>query len=110
MIEASIERAFRNALIISQRGGSTPRQGPCGFFKHCGPVKETGGICPVCAALRVKMTVVQGDVEDTLCDLLEIPPAWLVSFLQGWDGDSVQGTTHPSAYKMGKRLWKKMGE
>lgn len=117
----SAERAIRNALVKAQRAGKEPARGPCGVFAGCGAtfdpqgnvqrLPRTGIICPMCAVLLARdVSEGERDPEAKLAEILDAPPEWIVSFLQGWDDDERPDDGVIRAWQIGKKLWRIFNE
>lgn len=116
LLEHGIERAIRNALVRAQRDGRTIVRDACGTYDQCGGAFDSQGVpyklpktsrcCPLCAVLLVKdISLIEKDPEAKMAEIFDVTSDWIVSFLQGWDGDEPTNATL-SAWKIGKRLWK----
>jgi len=126
---ASVTRKIRNALIKAEREGKIAFAGPCGTYAACGAyftnytqvqgelfggltatttskLPQTSKCCPLCAFLLGKeVSKVEADLEGKVAELLEIEVADVVSFLQGFDGDT--GEPQTAWFRAGRRLAKK---
>lgn len=113
MTEAGLTRVIRNSLVRASKKHQLIR-GSCGLYKICGSrwngtawvFDRKSGIEPMCAFLADK-GVEQSDAADpegAMADLLEVPRDWVISFLQGWDGDASARAQVPKAFRLGKRL------
>ena len=86
-----------------------------GVFTHGVPahLPKTSRICPVCALLLGEKvpTSAPGNkllLEDRAAAYLDVTRDWVISLLQGFDGDELSNEGR-TAYRIGQKLWKEFG-
>jgi hypothetical protein len=126
LTEKSAARVLRNAFHKK-----TIVRGPCGTYDACGafftdytPTQGEfyGGLtatrvqrlpksdkrCPLCAFLESRsITLAESDPEGKMAEILGVEREWVISFLQGFDGDDEEKN---HAYRIGRRIAKKVVE
>jgi hypothetical protein len=105
--EQAAEKFLRSALRATRKLGFLLTQSGCGAMKECRtPPKVGRGRCALCALLLdQRESVATKELEATAADLLGVHYDWIMSFLQGWDGDDGCTNGYTRAYVLGKKLW-----
>ena len=107
LLEDAAFGLMANGLVAARNSGKTIVRDNCGCTAKR-PSEHSDRRCAVCAVLEFRdLKPSNYDVEVAGAKLLGVPEEWITDAIRGWDGDSATGLTYPTAYKIGKKLWRK---
>ena len=65
------------------------------------------------ATLVPETSSVYDDIEGMMSQILSLPNTWVICLICGFDGDTIDTCptpTYPSAFRLGRRLWRRHGK
>lgn len=119
--DLAADNYLRAAIKKARKQGKRLVQGACGTYDGCTsrPVGEkmakSAAVCPVCACLlaeKESTAVLTNEfiLEEMVAEALGVDTDWVISYLQGYDGDEGCSNGNTTSFKLGKKLWKDLGE
>lgn len=108
MQEEDVHLLLHNSVVAARNQGMTPTQSQCVSCAARTMVAKTS--CLACAVLVRRGIEADDDWEGKLSELLGLPYEWVMDLLKGWDGDKAPELTYPTAFKLGKKLWRQHGQ
>jgi hypothetical protein len=107
--EQDVLLLLNNSIIAARNQDIKPSQNSCSLCHKLTDGTKTA--CLACAVLLRRDRVgANGDIEEKLSEILALPYEWTMDLLKGWDVDKSPELTYPTAYKLGKKLWRKHGQ
>jgi hypothetical protein len=107
MQEDDVQLLLHNSMVAARNQGMKPTQEKCISCSDDSVRAKTK--CLACAVLTKRGINTDDDWENKLSKLFNLPYEWVMDLLKGWDGDKAPELTYPTAFKLGKRLWRKHG-
>ena len=107
MQEEDVQLLLQNSMIAARNQGMKPTQEKCISCSDESVRAKTK--CLACAVLTKRGISTDDDWENKLSKLFNLPYEWVMDLLKGWDGDKAPELTYPTAFKLGKKLWRKHG-
>ena len=117
--DLAADNYLRAAIKKVGKQGKRLCQGACGTYDGCtktaGKMAKTPKVCPVCACLlseKESTAVLTSEflLEEMVAEALGVDLDWVISYLQGFDGDEACANGNTAAFRLGKKLWKDLGE
>jgi hypothetical protein len=107
MQEDDVQLLLHNSMVAARNQGMKPTQERCVSCSADSARAKTS--CLACAVLNKRGINTDDDWENKLAKLFNLPYEWVMDLLKGWDGDKAPELTYPTAFKLGKKLWRKHG-
>jgi hypothetical protein len=107
MQEEDVQLLLHNSMVAARNQEMKPTQSKCVSCSADSMAAKTK--CLACAVLTKRGINTDDDWEDKLAKLFNLPYEWVMDLLKGWDGDKAPELTYPTAFKLGKKLWRKHG-
>lgn len=120
--DSAADNFLRTAIKRARKSGKRLVRGACGTYDGCTSMPsgvkmpKTAAVCPLCACLlaeKESTSALTNEflLEEMAAEALDVSTDWIISMLRGFDGDGYGiENEHPEAYRIGKKLWRDLGE